>query len=156
MTEKDSRPGHHRAADNELLRRGFSDEHTSRPPWLEPHDCPESQLLRAIADNEIPLPGTPLWQVLNGLIERAAVARLRQVSHAIAGEPYDPRDSSTAHWHKVAARRDILARRPITSVKPCHVCGIPVEILHPISEENYALLPDLSWVRCPEHAGVAA
>lgn len=89
-----------------------------------------------------------MWAVLDGLIQRAAVARLRQVSHAIAGPPHTGKQDGSGHWHQVAAWRDVTSRRQITSVEPCGACGTAVELVHPLPRELYDRLPDLSWVRC--------
>lgn len=72
------------------------------PLWLARCDCREAELLRAIGAGELPLPDLRLWTTLNTWIQASAVARLRQASHALAGEPYTGRDDGTDHWHRVS------------------------------------------------------
>lgn len=43
-------------------------------------------------------------------------------------------------------------RRRLVSILACP-CGVDVEVVHPLTDEQFALLPDVSWVRCPEHVG---
>lgn len=43
-------------------------------------------------------------------------------------------------------------RRRLVSILPCP-CGVEVEFVHPLTDEQFALLPDVSWVRCLDHVG---
>lgn len=50
---------------------------------------------------------------------------------------------------------ELERRRRLVSILPCAYsqCGTEVEFIHPLSDDQAARLPDLSWVRCPAHAG---
>lgn len=108
MSNEKSRPSHEEAAP---IRPGGPAVSLPVDPVIAPllaHwpcQCREAQLLRAIGTGELPLPDVTLWNTLNAWIQASAVARLRQLSHALAGEPYTGRDDGTDHWHRVAARQ---------------------------------------------------
>lgn len=51
--------------------------------------------------------------------------------------------------------RELERRRRLVSVEHCAKCGRALELVHPWPEWQIERLPDLSWVRCPEHEGVA-
>lgn len=102
-------------------------------PWREPCECDQAVLLRAIGTGELPLPDVALWRTLNDWIQSSAVARLRQVSHALAGEPYTGRDDGTDHWHRVAAsstHADLERLRATYDRPPRTPAQVQAEIRH--------------------------
>jgi hypothetical protein len=80
-------------------------------------------------------------EVFLGLVQ-AARAWQRQIAweeaDRQAGEPVLP---------------DYIEARRLTSVERCGIsgCDRQVELQHPWPRWQIALLPDVSWVRCPKH-----
>lgn len=58
--------------------------------------------------------------------------------------------------HVHVSYAEIERRRRLTSVESCAVCGTSVELVHPIEEWQFDLLPSLDWVRCESCAGRSA
>jgi hypothetical protein len=63
--------------------------------------------------------------------------------------------SSAGRWRMGPTYRELEERRRLTSVHDCAVCGVAVAIQHPMPRWAFERLPDLAWVRCPEHRGAA-
>lgn len=64
--------------------------------------------------------------------------------------------SAAGRWTLGLTYAELRERRRLTSVHPCGACGSSVEMTHPLEPWQFDRLPDLSWVRCPAHAEVAA
>jgi hypothetical protein len=80
--------------------------------------------------------------------EREYAERIRGVSHDL---------STATRWSAIGPSHDeLVRRRRLTSVLSCGVCGVATEVFHPVQHWQYDRLPDVSWVRCAEHAEVAA
>lgn len=52
-------------------------------------ECREARLLRLLASGELPMPMTVSFKTLGGVVQAAAIKKLRQVSHAMSC-PDDP------------------------------------------------------------------
>jgi hypothetical protein len=80
--------------------------------------------------------------------ERAYAERIRAVSHDL---------STATRWSAIGpSHTELVRRRRLTSVLPCGLCGEDTEVEHPLPPEHYAALPSTHWVRCANHAAVAA
>lgn len=64
--------------------------------------------------------------------------------------------SAAGRWSGGTSYAELERRRRLTSVVPCGRCGRQVELVHPLPERRWRQLPDLTWVRCPDHAEAAA
>jgi hypothetical protein len=63
--------------------------------------------------------------------------------------------SQAITWRCGPTYKQLEERRRLTSVHPCHICGVDVEIVHPMPKAWFDALPRLDFVRCPSHAEAA-
>lgn len=115
-------------------------------PWLasDPCECREAQLLRLIASGELPVPMTVGFKTLAGIVQAAAIRKLRQISHAFAGEPYTGKDDGTDHWHRVAAassHEDLVVLRSTYEKPPRTPAQLMAEARHSWAKVEREIAP---------------
>lgn len=103
-------------------------------------DCIEAVAWRMLAESE------HILDLLGEWSEWDRRRTDRQTSHDIA---------AARTWKRGLTYEELRRRRRLTSVHDCAVCGSAVEVEHPLTEEQFAALPRLDWVRCPLHAVAA-
>lgn len=83
----------------------------------EPCECREAVLLRLIASGELPVPMTTSFKTLAGVVQAAAVKKLRAISHAMSC-PDDPdrwaRASRRSSYEDLELLRQTYDRAPRT------------------------------------------
>lgn len=85
----------------------------------EPCECREARILRMIASGELPLPMSGSFKTLAGIVQAAAIKKLRQVSHDISegGRGNGSSWASGTSHAELERRRDYYDKPPRTAAQ---------------------------------------